>query len=83
MKNNDKKLKKIVYLLWLVGIFGWLGFHRFYLDKPISGLVWMFSFELVGMGCLIDLGNLGQMVEWYNWEEDNRRYRHKIKSDSS
>ncbi len=56
----------IAYLLWLLGIFGWLGFHRFYIGKIGTGLIWMFTGGLFGLGALIDLFILGGQVEQYN-----------------
>ena len=40
------------YVLW---IFGFLGMHRFYYGKPISGTIWFFTLGLLGIGWLIDL----------------------------
>jgi TM2 domain-containing membrane protein YozV len=40
------------YLLW---IFGFLGMHRFYYGKPISGTIWFFTLGLLGIGWLVDL----------------------------
>ena len=42
----------IGYLLW---IFGFLGAHRFYYGKPISGTIYFFTLGLLGIGWLIDL----------------------------
>ncbi|MDR5860555.1 TM2 domain-containing protein [Halomonas eurihalina] len=44
--------KLIGYLLWL---FGFLGAHRFYYGKPVTGTIWFFTFGLLGIGWLIDL----------------------------
>ncbi|MFC7336734.1 NINE protein [Haloferula chungangensis] len=44
--------KTIGYLLW---IFGFLGAHRFYFGKQISGVIWFFTLGLFGIGWLIDL----------------------------
>lgn len=41
--------------LTLCFFFGGLGFHRFYEGKVLSGLLWMFSLGLFGLGTLIDL----------------------------
>ncbi|MCH2172987.1 NINE protein [Myxococcota bacterium] len=49
---RDTHLKSIGYLLW---IFGFLGCHRFYFGRPISGTIWFFTFGLLGVGWLIDL----------------------------
>lgn len=42
----------IGYILW---IFGFLGAHRFYFGKPVSGTVYFFTLGLLGIGWLIDL----------------------------
>ncbi len=40
------------YLLW---IFGFLGSHRFYYGKPITGTIWFFTLGLLFIGWIIDL----------------------------
>ena len=42
----------IGYVLW---IFGFLGTHRFYFGRPVSGTIYLFTFGLLGIGWLIDL----------------------------
>ncbi|MBI3541855.1 MAG: TM2 domain-containing protein [Deltaproteobacteria bacterium] len=42
----------IGYLYW---IFGFIGAHRFYYGRPISGTIWFFTFGLCGVGWLVDL----------------------------
>lgn len=42
----------IGYILW---IFGFLGAHRFYYGKPISGTLYFFTFGLFFIGWIIDL----------------------------
>jgi len=42
----------IGYILW---IFGFLGAHRFYYGRPISGTLYFFTFGLLFIGWLIDL----------------------------
>lgn len=42
----------IGYLLW---IFGFLGAHRFYYGKPISGTLYFFTLGLFFIGWIIDL----------------------------
>ena len=56
----------IGYLAW---IFGCFGAHRFYFGKPISGIVWLFTFGLLGVGWIIDLFFIPAMEE-----EANRRF---------
>ncbi len=40
------------YILW---IFGFIGAHRFYFGRPISGTIWFCTLGLLGIGWLIDL----------------------------
>jgi TM2 domain-containing membrane protein YozV len=69
--------KGVAYLLWLLSGFGALGFHRFYLGKPLSGLLWMFTFGLAGIGSLYDLFTLGSQVDEANarWSMYSAAYR--------
>ena len=53
MKEKSSTHNIIIgYLLW---IFGFLGAHRFYYGKPISGTIYFFTLGLLGIGWLIDL----------------------------
>ncbi len=40
------------YLLW---IFGFIGAHRFYYGKKITGVIWFFTFGLLFVGWIVDL----------------------------
>ena len=42
----------IGYLLW---IFGFLGAHRFYYGRPVTGTIWFFTLGLLFIGWIIDL----------------------------
>ena len=52
----------IAYLLWLVGGFGTLGFHRFYLRKIPTGVLWILTGGLVFFGAFYDFLTLGRQV---------------------
>jgi len=51
-ESNNTHSVLFGYLLW---IFGFLGAHRFYYGKPITGTIWFCTLGLLGIGWLIDL----------------------------
>jgi TM2 domain-containing membrane protein YozV/predicted transcriptional regulator len=54
----------IAYLLWLISGFGALGFHRFYLGKIPTGVLWMLTGGLGMVGAIYDFFTLpGQVRE--------------------
>jgi TM2 domain-containing membrane protein YozV len=58
------KSKGVAYLLWFfLGIFS---AHRFYLGKVGTGILYLLTGQLFGIGWFIDLFILGGMVEKYN-----------------
>jgi TM2 domain-containing membrane protein YozV len=69
------KSKSVAYLLWVVSIFGWLGLHRFYLRKWGTGVLWVISGGLLGLGCLMDLFTLGSQVEAFNAKRERAHLR--------
>ncbi|MDJ0595886.1 MAG: TM2 domain-containing protein [Pleurocapsa sp. MO_226.B13] len=58
----------IAYLLWSLWFFGFAGIHRFYLGKPISGLIWFLTWGLFGMGQIVDFFLIPDMVERKNFK---------------
>lgn len=57
----------LAYLLWFfVGIFG---AHRFYCGRVFSGLLWLFTGGLAGIGWLVDAFLIPGMVRQANLEE--------------
>jgi TM2 domain-containing membrane protein YozV len=49
---DDTHSKLIGYLLW---IFGFIGAHRFYYGRPISGTLYFFTLGLFFIGWIVDL----------------------------
>ncbi len=49
---NDTHSVLIGYICWL---FGFVGAHRFYYGKQITGTIWFFTLGLLGVGWVIDL----------------------------
>jgi TM2 domain-containing membrane protein YozV len=54
MNNNNSATHSILtgYLLWILGF---LGAHRFYYGKQLSGTLYFFTFGLFFIGWIIDL----------------------------
>ena len=50
--TNETHSVLVGYILW---IFGFMGAHRFYFGKPVSGTIWFFTLGLLGVGWIIDL----------------------------
>ena len=50
--HPDTHSKTIGYLLW---IFGFMGAHRFYYGRPLTGTLWFFTLGLLFVGWIIDL----------------------------
>lgn len=50
--SNNTHHKSIGYIVW---IFGFLGAHRFYYGKPISGIIYFFTLGLFFIGWIVDL----------------------------
>jgi len=50
--GNDTHSKTIGYILW---IFGFMGAHRFYYGRQVTGILWFFTLGLLGIGWIIDL----------------------------
>jgi TM2 domain-containing membrane protein YozV len=57
------KDKSIAYMLWAACFVGVCGLQRLYLGKIGTGLLYLFTFGLCGVGQFIDLFTLPSMVE--------------------
>ena len=51
------------YGLWCLFLFGFAGVHRIYLGKYGTGIIWMLTFGLLGIGQFIDLDVQRRLVE--------------------
>jgi TM2 domain-containing membrane protein YozV len=60
------KSKLVAYILWF--FLGFISMHRFYLGKVGSGMLYLVTFQLFGIGWVIDFFQLGGMVDNYNNE---------------
>ncbi|MCF6365059.1 MAG: NINE protein [Bacteroidales bacterium] len=67
------KSKTIAYLVWFfLGIFST---HRFYLGKYGSGIIYLLTLQLAGIGWIVDLFLLGSMVEQFNTKSELKTIR--------
>ncbi len=57
----------VAYILWL--FFGLIGVHRFYCGRVGTGILWFFTGGVFGIGWLVDVFLIPDMVE-----EANREY---------
>lgn len=64
---SDTHSVAVGYALWLIGF---TGAHRFYYGKPLTGILWFFTFGLLGFGWIIDAFLIPSMDR-----EADRRYR--------
>ena len=51
-RANDTHSLLVGYILW---IFGFLGAHRFYFGRPVSGTIYLFTLGLFFIGWIVDL----------------------------
>ncbi len=59
----------ISYALWCVSFFGPAGAHRIYLGKYATGVLWMLTWGLGGIGTLTDLFRMKKLVRDANIRE--------------
>lgn len=65
--TNNTHSKLIGYILW---IFGFMGAHRFYFGKQITGVIWFFTLGLFFIGWIVDLFLIPSMDR-----EADRKYK--------
>jgi TM2 domain-containing membrane protein YozV/predicted Ser/Thr protein kinase len=66
--NASERSVGIAYLLWLLGLFGLCGIHRFYAGRWVTGLIWLLTFGIFFVGQLIDLALIPGIIRVANLE---------------
>lgn len=57
------------YALWCLCFVGLAGLHRIYMGKYGTGIVWLLTFGLLGIGQFLDLFRMRRLVEQSNIRE--------------
>lgn len=60
MQQNAYAKRKTV--LFLCGVLGWCGAHNFYLKRYLFGIIYLFTFGLLGFGWLYDLIRIDSLL---------------------
>jgi TM2 domain len=68
--SEERTSTSTAFLLWLACALGLCGIHRFYLGKTWTGLLYLFTFGVFGVGQLVDLVLLRRMVQDDNLKRD-------------
>jgi TM2 domain-containing membrane protein YozV len=68
----SRKSGTTALLLWACIFIGLGGLHRFYVGRKWTGLLYLLTLGLLGVGQLIDLFKLGGMVRMANLEDSVR-----------
>ena len=63
---QERRSLAVSYLLWCLCLVGVCGMQRFYNRKPLSGLLWLFTFGFCYVGQLVDLLLLPRLVRQAN-----------------
>ncbi len=65
-ERRDQRRVGLAYLMWAACFLGFAGIHRFYVGRYVSGIIWLLTGGLFGVGQIIDLFMMPRMVEDYN-----------------
>ncbi len=63
---------------YALSIFGFMGAHRFYFGKKFTGLLWLFTLGLFGIGWIIDLFLIPYMNKSAQFKYNDGPYNYSI-----
>jgi TM2 domain-containing membrane protein YozV len=66
LRPAERRSVALSYLLWCACLVGVCGIQRFYNRKPLSGLLWLLTFGLCGIGQFLDLLLIPNLVHQAN-----------------
>lgn len=72
---GDTHSKTIGYLLWIIGF---TGSHRFYYGKPVTGVIWLLTAGLLGIGWIIDFFLIPSMDREADGKYAKGRYDYSV-----
>ena len=70
------------FLLWALCFLGAAGVHRFYTRRYVTGVIWLLTFGLLGIGQFIDLFLIEGLVRDANDDEALRQAERRWVRDS-
>jgi hypothetical protein len=66
-----RKNRVVAFVLW--GTLGWFGAHRFYLERPVTGLAMLFTLGGGLLWWIVDAFLIGSMVKTHNDVQEARK----------
>lgn len=63
MPEREIKSQSTAYAFWCLGLVGACGIHRIYTGRMVSGIVWLLTAGLCGIGQIVDLFLIPGMVD--------------------
>ncbi len=65
-QDQEPRSVGMAYLLWIPSMFGVAGLHRFYTRRWGTGLIWLLTGGLCGVGSVVDLFLIPEQVRSFN-----------------
>jgi TM2 domain-containing membrane protein YozV len=64
--DTERHSTGTAFILWLACLCGVCGIHRFYVGKPVTGIIYLLTFGVFGIGQVVDLFYMRDMVAGAN-----------------